>query len=137
MSAFSFFFPPSFFVSTDNALPPLSLSNVSFWIKGFDHLTIMSKCCSNCRFFSLAGEGVLGASERGRDVTRQQQQQPYVNVWQTWPFKIKQCTETRAYHYSLHMLQWSTAVDAVCTKKPDGFKIIDNPKNNKARENTN
>lgn len=52
-----------------------------------------------------------------------QQQQLYVNVWQTSPFKIKQCTETVAYHYSLHMLQWSTAVDAVCTKKPNGVQL--------------
>lgn len=51
-----------------------------------------------------------------------QQQQPYVNVWQTGPVKIKQCTETAAYHYSLHMLQYSTAVDAVYTMKPDGFE---------------
>lgn len=57
-----------------------------------------------------------------RDVTRQQQQF-YVNVWQTGPVKIKECTETAAYHYSLRMLQYSTAVDAVCTKQPDGAEL--------------
>lgn len=46
-----------------------------------------------------------------------------MNVWQTRPFKIKSCTETVAYHYSLHMLQKSTAVDAVCTKKPGKFQL--------------
>lgn len=72
-------------------------------------------------FFPVMGrEGIV--ERTGRDVTRQQQQL-YVNVWQTGPVKIKQCTETIAYHYSLHMLQYSTAVNAVCTQKPDGFKL--------------
>lgn len=82
----------------------------------------MSKCYSNCIFF-LVAEGVLRGTLS--DVTRQLQQL-YVNVWQTGPVKIKQCTETVAYHYSLHMLQQSTAVEAICTKKPDRFQLIIN-----------
>lgn len=91
-----------FFFSTDNSLvtlPSLSLSNVSLQIK----VLIRLQSCQNVPQIAgfLAGEGVLRVSG---DVTRQQQQL-YVNVWQTGPFKIKQCTETVAYHYSLHMLQ--------------------------------
>lgn len=52
-----------------------------------------------------------------------QHQQLYVNVWQAGPVKIKQCTETVADHYSLHTLLYSTAVDAVCTKRLDGLEF--------------
>ena len=64
-------FPPQI---TLVALPSRSLSNVSLRIKVFDQTTIVSKCCSDCRFFFplshslslspplLLGEGVLGVS---------------------------------------------------------------------------
>lgn len=75
-------------------------------------------------FFPSSGKEFLEGALR--DVTRRLQQL-YVNVWQTVrPVKIKQRIETVAYHYSLRMLQYSTAVEAIYTKKPDRFQLIIN-----------